>query len=110
MNKYYINDLDKFAYNLRENVAKSFSEDYTENLDDFISINQVIQIIAENSEDKTENDQMIISEENFNNIFDSIRVFLQEVALAKLAANGDLECCWNDQTNEMEFWVSQNAR
>lgn len=110
MTTYVITDLEGFAQLTRKNVAESFTENYTENLDDFISIQQVIGIIEENSYGKTENNKIIISEDNFNNIFDHIRVRLYEVGLAKLASQGLLECAWNTETNQMEFWSNEQHK
>lgn len=103
--KYVISNLEGFANSIRENAAKSFAENHTENLDDFISINQVIGLINEQKDSITEDNQIVITEDNFNNIFDEIRVRLYEVGLARLAANGYLDCAWNNEINQMEFWV-----
>lgn len=108
--KYVISNLEGFANSIRENAAKSFAENYTENLDDFISINQVVGLIKEQSDSITEDNQIIITEDNFNNIFDEIRVRLYEVGLARLASKGYIDCAWNSETNEMEFWlVDENS-
>lgn len=105
MSKYVVSDLLGFATNIRESVANSFSDNYSENLDDFITINQVILVIKEHS--ANDRDQIIINEESFNDIFDSVRVWIYESALAKLAANGFVECAWNSDINEFEFWIAE---
>lgn len=110
MSKYIIDDLEGFAKNLRDNVAKSFTENYTENLDEFISINQIINIVSQHSKKKNKEGKFIISESSFNNIFDDIRVWIYEVGLARLAAKDIIQCAWDSKNNEMVFWLSDSEK
>lgn len=105
MNSYIVSNLEGFAKSLRDNVAKSFADDYKENLDEFVSISQVIGIIKEYSTGETEEKRPIITEDAFNHIYDDLRVRIYEVGLAKLAAKGYVECAWDSKTNTMEFWL-----
>lgn len=102
MNKYIIENLESFAYEIREAAAKSFTENYTENLDDFISIQQIILMLQEYPE--TMQEDIIIDDDIIDDVFNQIRVVLFEVGLSKLAARGVLECAWNEDTNTMQFW------
>jgi hypothetical protein len=103
---YSIVDLEGYANSIREGAAKSFTETYTENLDEFISIDQVIGLVKEYSVGKDEEDNYLITEENFNEIFEAVRDRLYTVGLSRLAAKGLVECAWDDETNEMVFWLS----
>mgnify|MGYP003336411561 FL=1 len=105
---YVINDLEQYATSLRENAALSFSENYNENLDEFITINQVCQLIADNAIGFDEEDNYLIDEESYNNTFDQIRNWLFNVGLARLAASGKIECAWDDESNDMVFWVADS--
>jgi hypothetical protein len=105
MNSYIVSNLEGFAESLRDNVAKGFAEDYKENLDEFVSIVQVIGIIKEYTTGETLDKKPIITEDAFNHIYDDLRVRMYEVGLAKLAASGYIECAWNQENNEMEFWL-----
>lgn len=107
-NLYSITDLDGYASHIREAVAKSFQEDYTENLDDYISLEQIKQIIDGYSLGTDENNDYLINEEVFNDIFDDIREFFYGVGVAKLAAKDLIECAWDNNLNEMVFWVKDN--
>jgi len=100
-----IMNLDKYAEYIREAAAKSFSETYTENLDDFISINQVIEVIKQNSLGTDDNNCLMINEKIFDIVFDEIREMLYGVSLAKLASKGHVECAWDDTSNQMVFWL-----
>lgn len=107
METYVISNLNGFAQNVRKSVAESFSDNYSENLDDFITVQQVISVIKETCQDVDDNNQFIINEDSFNTIFDNIRVWIYEVALAKLVAKGFVECCFNSEANEFEFWLAE---
>lgn len=105
MKRYSISNLNGFANSIRDSVAKSFSEHYTENLDDFISIAQVISLVKKYSLGTDLQSNYIISDRIFDKIFDSLREWLYGVGLAKLASKGQLECAWDDDSNEMIFWL-----
>ena len=102
---YSIHDLIGYARSVRESAAKSFSEDYSENLDDFISIQQTISIIKSYSLGMDDTGKVMINEELFNEAFSSLREWLYGVGLAKLASKGYVECAWDSDKNEMVFWL-----
>jgi hypothetical protein len=102
---YSISDLDMYAKSMRKNAALSFTELYTENLDDFISINQMVDLIKTNCVGEDEDGNLLIDEDSYNKTFDEVRVWLYNVGLAKLAAVGRVECAWDNELNEMIFWI-----
>jgi len=107
-NVYSITDLDGYAIHIRDSVAKSFKQDYSENLDEYISLDQIKHIVAGYSLGYDENSNYLINEEVFNDIFDDVREVFFGVGLAKLASKGLLECAWDDNLNEMVFWLNDN--
>lgn len=102
---YSIVDLNGFASQMRKAAADSFSETHTENLDEFISHQQVINLIRSQSLGLDENDDYIIDEDIFDNIFNDIRDWLYGVGIARLAAKGEIECAWDNNSNQMVFWL-----
>lgn len=110
MTNYSIIDMNGYASSMRESVAQSFSNDYSENLDDFISIKQVIALIEQHSLGNDDDGFHIINEEIFNDIFEDLREWMYGVALAKLAGKGFIECAWDDNANEMVFWLSDKGQ
>lgn len=102
---YSIIDLNGFATAIRQGAAESFSEKYDENLDEFISIEQVINLVKSQSLGLDENNCHIIDEDIFDNIFNEIRDWLYGIGIAKLAASGKIECAWDNDSNEMIFWL-----
>ena len=105
---YSITDLQNYAIYIRDSAASSFAEDYTENLDDFISVQQVINLIKKHSLGTDKNGDLMIDSDAFDNTFDDIRTWLYGVGLAKLSAKGIIECAWDNDLNEMVFWHSAN--
>lgn len=106
METYSITDLIGYCHSVRDAAASDLKKDYTENLDDFVTINQVKSIIKDHSVGTDDDDNFLINEEIHNEIYDSIQVRIFNVGLAKLAANGFIECAWDDDNNEMIFWAS----
>lgn len=109
-NVYSIVDLDKYAISLRDAVARTFEEQYSENLDEYISIQQIKGVIEGYSLGEDEDGRLLITEEVFNDIFDDIREWFYEVGLSKLAAKGVIECAWDNDTNQMVFWTKDNEQ
>lgn len=110
MESYSIIDLEGYAKAMRDGAASSFEKDYTENLDDFITIPQVINMIKENNLGLDDEGNYLINEDIFDDVFNSIRDRLYEVALAKLAAKGLIECAWDDDSNDMVFWLANKDK
>ena len=107
---YSINDLDGYAASIRDGVAQSFVENYSENLDEYITIDQVKNLIIDYSLGQDEDDNYLINSEVFNDTFDDVREWFYEAGLSKLAAKGVLECAWDDDADRMVFWVKDNEQ
>jgi hypothetical protein len=107
---YSITDLDGYASSIRVSVANSFAEDHTEDLDEYITIEQSKDIIIGYSLGQDEDGNYLIDEESFNNSFDDMREWFYEAGLSKLAAKGLVECAWDDDLNQMIFWVKDNEK
>lgn len=110
INIYSITDLDGYAASIRDGVAQSFIENYNENLDEYITIEQVKGIIIGYSLGQDEDDNYLINAEVFNDTFDDVREWFYEAGLSKLAAKGIIECAWDDDTNQMVFWANDRSR
>lgn len=106
---YSITDIDGFAQTIRDGAARSISENYTENLDDFISIGQIKSIVQNKSIGIDDDGLLMITEELFDEIFEYIRETIYQVGLSKLAATGQIECAWDGQKNEMVFWLASKT-
>jgi len=110
METYSIIDLKGYAKAMRDGAASSFEKDYTENLDDFITIEQVINLIKKNNLGLDEDGNYIINSDIFDEVFGDIRDWLYGVGLSKLAAKGFVDCAWDDEANEMVFWLANKDK
>lgn len=107
---YSIINLTKYAEYVRKKAALSYSENYEENLDDFITIGQVCGLIAEYSIGFDEQGKYLISEKGYEDLYGAVQKRLYNCGLSKLAAKGHLECAWDEEKNDMIFWSSDSER
>jgi hypothetical protein len=106
---YAITDVDGYIFQMRETAAKSLSDNNTDNLDEFISLGQVRNLVNEYCLGLDEYDRPLLDEKTNEKIFEETSVWIHGVALAKLAAKDHIECCWDDKSNEMIFWSKEIA-
>lgn len=99
-------NLEKYASYIRKRAAISISEDYSEDLDEFVTIGQTSMIIEEHSIGKDDEGHHLLDEASHSRLFEAVRTRLFNCGLSKLAADGALECAWDDAKNEMVFWKS----
>lgn len=101
---YSIIDLDSISTSLRSEIAKTFTDADEDNLDEYITLHQVKDIIIGYSLGNDEEGNYLINQEVFQDAWDDIRDWIFNAGLAKLAAKGMIECAWDDNLNEMVFW------
>lgn len=104
---YVITDLDGYVVEMRKAVGNSIADSNTDNLDDYISLDQMKGLVDSWCVGFDEEDRPILDEEANANIFEDARIWMTNVGLAKLAANGFVECAWDDECNEMVFWTAE---
>jgi hypothetical protein len=104
---YAIVDIEGYASEMREAAAKTISDSYEENLDDFISIDQMISLVKENCVGFDDNDRPLLNEDANENIYESTISWIHGVGLAKLASKGLIECAWDNDMNGMVFWSNE---
>lgn len=92
-----------FAKSIRKNVAMIFPESYSDQLDSLISINQT-EILAKKYIEPAYNDDFIISDRNYDMLFDEVKKWIYNRSLSQLASSDNIECAWDDDSNEMIFW------
>lgn len=109
MQTFSISDMSGFVATIRNGAAESICEDFTENLDDFVTLPQIKQLVINQSIGQDETGCYLITEEIFDNIFEDIRNSIYQAGLAKLAASNKIECAWDDELNDMVFWLNSNT-
>lgn len=113
---YVIKDLDGFCRSTRKLIADDLQGDYPkilsdEELDQFITIKQVENLVRENQV-ITENhdDNIYMNMIAYEKLCDIMINHMYGSALSKLAADGYLETAWDDNLNDMVFWASDKTK
>lgn len=105
---YAIVDLDGYASQIREAAAKSLCDTSNDDLNEYITITQIVNMVKENCKGFDEEDRPLLDEDTNEKIFEDTAVWIHSVGLAKLAAQDLIECAWDDKNNEMVFWAKEN--
>lgn len=101
---YAIVDLDGYASQIREAAAKSICDTSNDDLNEYITLTQIINMVKENCKGFDEEDRPLLDEDTNEKIFEDTALWITNVGLAKLAAKDLIECAWDDKNNEMVFW------
>jgi hypothetical protein len=108
---YAITDIQGYVSQMREVAAKALSENSEEDdLDSYISLNQMINLLNENCLGFDDNDRPLLNQNANEKIFEEASVWIHSVGLAKLAAKDLVECAWDEQSNEMVFWTKETNK
>ena len=97
-------NLEKYADFVRKKAAASFSKNYNNDIDGFMTIAQAVAMVKENSIGTDEEKRYLIDDESYEELFDAMKTRIYNSGLSKLAAMNYLECAWDDKKNEMVFW------
>ena len=105
---YAITDMNGYVVDMRTAAAKHISENADQdNLDSYISIDQMIGLVESNCLGYDHNDYPLLNEDCNEKIFLETASWINNVALAKLAGQNLIECAWDDELNEMVFWKNE---
>lgn len=96
---------------LATTLSKEFSPEATsEDVYVFCSRKQIESIINDACIGFDEDDNPIINEKIYSEICDRIFQTVQNASLARLASEGHLECAWDDELNDMVFWLPDEPK
>ena len=107
---YAIVDLKGYAFQMRDAAAKNLNDNYQDNLDEFISIDQLIGLVNNECLGFDDENRPLLDEETNEKIFEDTSIWIHNVGLAKLAAQDLVECAWDNETNEMVFWAKEKSK
>lgn len=110
MKTFSITNMDGFAATIRDGAAKSISEEYTENLDEFITLPQITSMIKAKSIGVDDEGLYLITEKIFDETFEAIRKDIYQAGLAKLASKDQIQCAWDSKSNKMIFWIDSKTQ
>lgn len=100
---FVISDIENFCKTLVDSAITEL-ENNTPNLTTSISIGQITNLVDDYCLGYDNNGLPLVDEEIMNQIYQDIKVWLNNISLAKLASNNILECAWDTNLNEMVFW------
>jgi hypothetical protein len=101
---YAIVDIHGYVSQMRDAAAKNISPDYDENLDEYISLDQMTNLVEEFCLGHDANNRPLLDEDTNEKIFEETSSWIHGVGLAKLAAKDLIECAWDNELNDMIFW------
>lgn len=105
-----IMNLEKYAEYIRKNAATSFADakkkelDESEDLESYVTVGQISQMIAENAIGQDEEGHYLIADEGQKILLEQLKTRIYNSGLSKLAAKNLIECAWDDKKKTMIFW------
>lgn len=107
---YAIIDLLGYATQMRNAAANSLADSSNDNLDEFISIDQLINMVRNECLGFDNEDRPLLDEQTNEKIFEDTSIWIHNVGLAKLAAQDLVECAWDNESNDMVFWAKEKSK
>ena len=107
---YAIVDLDGYVREMRDAAAKTLAEDHDENLDEFVNVNQMINLVKSECIGFDDDERPMLNEDANEIIYEKTVAWIHNAGLAKLAAQGLIECAWDNNLNEMVFWSNETPQ
>lgn len=104
---YSITDLEGYASQMREAAAKSICDNYTDDINTYMSLDQMINLVKNECLGFDDEDRPMLDENTNEKIFEDTATWIHNVGLAKLAAQDLVECAWDDKVNDMVFWAKE---
>lgn len=106
-NIYSITDLEGFCLHVRDNAAKTLCDNNKEDLEEYITTQQVKNLVQSFSLGTDDNNDLMIDESSYEQILDAIIDDIYQAGLSKLAASDKINCAWDDAENCMIFWAKE---
>jgi hypothetical protein len=103
---YAITNLEGYAAEMRQAAANSLSSNNENNLDDYISISQMINLVRSECVGFDNDERPLLNEDANEKIYESAVTWIHNVGLAKLAAKDLVQCAWDEKINDMIFWAN----
>ena len=107
---YAIIDVNGYVTQMREAAANSISPDCKDNLDEYISLGQMTNLVEEFCLGHDDENRPLLDEDTNEFLFEEIALWIHNIGLAKLAAQDLVECAWDDKVNEMVFWAKETKK
>jgi len=104
---YVVTNIHKFSTVMRREALKVLYEEITdEEIDKYITVKQCSSILKKLS--LKIDGKLYLDEDIYLNILKEISSQIHQSALSKLASEDIIECAWDDDSQQMVFWVKNN--
>ncbi len=103
---YAITNLEGYVTEMRQAAANSLCSDSNDNLDEYITLHQMINLVKSECVGFDDNDRPLLNENANEKIYEHTVTWIHNVGLAKLAAKDLVQCAWDSINNEMIFWAN----
>lgn len=107
---YAITNLQGYASQMRDAAAKNLSDEPEHNLDEYITLGQIMNMIKKECIGFDDENRPLLDEKANEKIFENTSIWIYNSALAKLAAKDLVECAWDNDINEMIFWSKEKKK
>lgn len=104
--KYAVSDMNGYVDAIVETTSEEL-ETIKQEVLELVSKEQIVAIINEQCDEYDDQQRPIIDQDIHINIIESTLTIVQNIALSQLASEGILECAWDDNLNEMVFWLAE---
>lgn len=102
---YIIEKKSKFCKALIKSAAKMLSNEEHNNINEFITIDQCIDIVKEKCLGTDSAGRYIIDEDSYLEMLIDVSEQIYQSALSKLASQDIIQCAWDENKNSMVFWI-----
>lgn len=102
-------NMKEYCNSIVDTIAQEMKIDLKNEILEFVSLKQIEGIVNENCIEHNEENQPIINVESHIKILDDVYTIVQSTALSQLAADGYLECAWDEEINDMIFWLKDQG-
>jgi hypothetical protein len=99
---FQIKNLTAFAKSVGKEVAKDGGFTITE-LKEYITVTNIKSIIKQRARYSEEENTYLINTQEAHLVCEDVFDWMNGVSLAKLAADGFLECWWDEELDSMDF-------
>lgn len=96
--------IDNYVNSISNSVVKFIGGDHVEELYEYITKDQIKNIIYLHKQE----DDMSLDLETYDLICEEVFIMAQNSIIASLASQGYLDCAWDDDINDMVFWVANS--
>ena len=108
---YAITDIRGYRSTIAKVIADGFGAKDPVEVFEYITPKQMEQVIEEECLGHTEEENFfVINEDAHCNILNKVISLVQSSLLSKMAANGQLECAWDEKENDMVFWLPEENK